>query len=241
MPRGGEAIVFRVGVDIGGTFTDIVFLDDGGRLHTKKVSSSVDDYARAIVDGLARDLPRHGHRRARTSPRCSTAPPSPRTPSSSRRGARTGLITTRGLPRRPRDPPSPHAAALRPHLGEAGAARRALPAPGGDRAHRRARRRPDAARPRRRSSDALERLRREGVEALAVCLINSYANPAHEEQIKARGQPARAGAGGLLQRRGPAGDPGVRAHVDHGDQRLRDADRPPLPGHAAGRPRRRRA
>jgi N-methylhydantoinase A len=43
---------FRVGVDIGGTFTDIVFLDPEGRVHTKKVSSSVDDYARAIVDGV---------------------------------------------------------------------------------------------------------------------------------------------------------------------------------------------
>src|SRR3989442_15729041 len=43
---------FRVGVDIGGTFTDIVFLDAEGRIHTKKVSSSVDDYARAIVEGL---------------------------------------------------------------------------------------------------------------------------------------------------------------------------------------------
>ena len=28
---------FRVGVDIGGTFTDIVFLDDDGAVHTKKV------------------------------------------------------------------------------------------------------------------------------------------------------------------------------------------------------------
>src|SRR5256886_1148349 len=43
---------FRVGVDIGGTFTDIVLLDADGRLHTKKVSSSVDDYARAIVEGV---------------------------------------------------------------------------------------------------------------------------------------------------------------------------------------------
>src|SRR2546428_691680 len=43
---------FRVGVDIGGTFTDIVPLAAGGRMHTTKVSSSVDDYARAIVDGL---------------------------------------------------------------------------------------------------------------------------------------------------------------------------------------------
>ena len=37
---------FRVGVDIGGTFTDIVLLDAAGRIHTKKVSSSVEDYAR---------------------------------------------------------------------------------------------------------------------------------------------------------------------------------------------------
>ena len=43
---------FRVGVDIGGTFTDIVFLRDDGTLHTKKISSSVENYARAIADGL---------------------------------------------------------------------------------------------------------------------------------------------------------------------------------------------
>ena len=28
---------FRIGVDIGGTFTDIVFLADDGELHTRKV------------------------------------------------------------------------------------------------------------------------------------------------------------------------------------------------------------
>ena len=44
---------FRVGVDICGTFTDIVLIDEEGRLLTRKVSSSVDDYARAIVEGLA--------------------------------------------------------------------------------------------------------------------------------------------------------------------------------------------
>src|SRR3954451_4228958 len=45
--------IFRAGVDIGGTFTDIVLLGDDGERHTKKVSSTVDDDARAIVDGLA--------------------------------------------------------------------------------------------------------------------------------------------------------------------------------------------
>src|SRR5581483_2408568 len=42
----------RLGVDIGGTFTDIVLLAPDGRVVTKKVSSSTDDYARAIVEGL---------------------------------------------------------------------------------------------------------------------------------------------------------------------------------------------
>ena len=47
---------WRVGVDIGGTFTDIVFLGADGALHAKKVSSSVDNYARAIVAGMTAAL-----------------------------------------------------------------------------------------------------------------------------------------------------------------------------------------
>ena len=43
---------FDFGVDIGGTFTDIVFLGADGTVHTKKISSSVEDYAQAIADGL---------------------------------------------------------------------------------------------------------------------------------------------------------------------------------------------
>jgi len=51
---------FRVGVDIGGTFTDLVFLGEDGQLHTKKVSSSVDNYARAITDGITHGSPKFG-------------------------------------------------------------------------------------------------------------------------------------------------------------------------------------
>ena len=43
---------FRIGVDIGGTFTDIVFLSHDGQVHTRKVPSTVDDYGRGIVEGL---------------------------------------------------------------------------------------------------------------------------------------------------------------------------------------------
>ena len=44
---------FRVGADIGGTFTDLVLLGQDGTLHTKKVPSTVGAYEVAIVDGLS--------------------------------------------------------------------------------------------------------------------------------------------------------------------------------------------
>ncbi len=41
-----------VGVDTGGTFTDFVYLNSAGELHTHKVLSTPDDPARAILTGL---------------------------------------------------------------------------------------------------------------------------------------------------------------------------------------------
>ena len=43
---------YRLGVDIGGTFTDIVLLGDDGVLHNRKNLSTPDDYSRAIEDGV---------------------------------------------------------------------------------------------------------------------------------------------------------------------------------------------
>ena len=40
---------FRVSVDIGGTFTDIVLIGSEGSVQTKKVSSTPDNYGRGIV------------------------------------------------------------------------------------------------------------------------------------------------------------------------------------------------
>ena len=45
----------RLGVDIGGTFTDIILLGADGTLFSKKVLSTPDDYSRAIEEGV-RDL-----------------------------------------------------------------------------------------------------------------------------------------------------------------------------------------
>ena len=43
---------YRLGVDIGGTFTDIVLLGSDGALWSKKILSTPDDYSRAIEDGI---------------------------------------------------------------------------------------------------------------------------------------------------------------------------------------------
>jgi N-methylhydantoinase A len=43
----------RVGVDIGGTFTDLVFLLPDGKLCKRKLASTPADYSRAILDGVS--------------------------------------------------------------------------------------------------------------------------------------------------------------------------------------------
>ena len=43
----------RVGVDIGGTFTDLVMVDGGGRLHVAKTPSTPDDPSVGVMEGLA--------------------------------------------------------------------------------------------------------------------------------------------------------------------------------------------
>ena len=43
----------RVGVDIGGTFTDLVFLRPDGRLDKRKTPSTPADYSRAIIDAVS--------------------------------------------------------------------------------------------------------------------------------------------------------------------------------------------
>lgn len=53
----------RVGVDIGGTFTDFAVLDpDTGQFEIGKVLSTPDDPARAVIEGLVDRISRSGHR-----------------------------------------------------------------------------------------------------------------------------------------------------------------------------------
>jgi N-methylhydantoinase A len=173
---------YRVGVDIGGTFTDIVFLGENGERLTKKISSTVDDYATAIVDGLAELI------RERNLEEAEIVELLHGTTVASNailelKGARTGLITTKGFRdvleirtlRMPRlydlswtKPPPLVERHLRVEVDERINAKGEVERPLAE---------ADIAR-------AIKKLVDEGVGAIAVCLIHSYLNPVHEQLVK---------------------------------------------------------
>lgn len=173
---------FRVGVDIGGTFTDIVFLGEDGQLHTRKVSSSVDNYARAITDGISAVFQETGLRGTDVTEVLHAT-----TVASNAilelQGARTGLITTRGFRdvleirnlRMPRlyditwqKPPPLVERYLRVVVDERVNVRGEIERP------------LDLID----AEQAVDKLLAAGVEAIAVCLLNSFANPVHELMLK---------------------------------------------------------
>jgi N-methylhydantoinase A len=172
---------YRLGVDVGGTFTDLVLVAPDGAARTRKVLSSTGNYAEAIVQGV-RDL----LAAAALGPSAIAEVIHGTTVATNaileRRGARTGLLTTEGF----RD------------LLEIGRLRLARlydldferPAPLVPRAWRREvvermNHRGDILTPLDRASveGAIDRLLAEGVESIAVCLLHAYANGAHEHAV----------------------------------------------------------
>ncbi len=164
----------RAAFDLGGTFTDIVSVNETGELVATKVLSLPDRVGRdvrALLPGSG--VPSLTLRHASTVASNAVI---------ENRLAAVGLITTRGFRdvlemRDQRRPPVIDAGWVRPdplvprdrrievdeRILADGAVHQALD--------------PDAARA------AIEVLRAAGVQAIAVCLINSYVNPAHEQLI----------------------------------------------------------
>ncbi|MGG5823392.1 hydantoinase/oxoprolinase family protein [Falsiroseomonas sp. HW251] len=174
----------RIGVDVGGTFTDFVLVDEArGRVLTGKRLTTPEDPGRAILDGITRLLDEaaasigdvrqvvHG-----TTLVTNTV--------IERKGARIGLITTRGfrdnleMGREMRydlydlalEKPEPLVPRPRRHV-----VTERLDASG------RVLRQLDEAEVR----DAARALKAQGVEAVAVCLLHSYLDPAHERRVGA--------------------------------------------------------
>ena len=173
---------YRIGVDIGGTFTDIVLMDDSGAVLTKKISSSVENYAQAIVEGLGEVFEQNSLSGANVQEVLHGT-----TVASNaileHKGAKTGLIGTKGFRdvleirnlRMPRlydlhwEKPTPLVVRyLRLVVDE-------RVNTSGDIVHPL-----DPAD----AEAVVDRLLSEGVEVIAVSLINSFANPTHEQMIK---------------------------------------------------------
>jgi N-methylhydantoinase A len=165
-----------IGVDVGGTFTDVVALH-GGVVTSAKVPSTPTDQSAGVLEGVELVMERAG-----LSPRDVGHLAHGTTVATNalleRRGARTGFVTTRGfgdllaLARQTRPHLYRPCRAPAPALPEVSAEVVERLTPG------RVLQRLD------RSSvvRAARRLRRARIEAVAVCLLHSYANPAHERE-----------------------------------------------------------
>ncbi len=177
--------MIRVAFDIGGTFTDFVLHDGDGRSsHFLKVPSTPHDPAEAVLDGLAKlfDL---AEVEAADIANVLHATTVATNAVLERKGAATGLITTEGfrdvliIGRQKRyetydlyiakpEPlvPRRHIVEVAERLDQDGVVVQALNETSLDR--------------------AIDALLASGRETVAVCLLHAYANPAHEQAIRAR-------------------------------------------------------
>jgi N-methylhydantoinase A len=85
-----------LGIDIGGTFTDLVLLRSDGRLFSKKVLSTPEDYSAAIEDGI-RDLLAEARVPAAAIAELAHGTTVATNAIIERRGVRVALVTTRGF------------------------------------------------------------------------------------------------------------------------------------------------
>jgi N-methylhydantoinase A len=180
MTREGQ---HRLGVDVGGTFTDLVLVSPDGEARTRKVLSTSADYAEAIIAGT-RDLLADAGLAPAAVGEVIHGTTVATNAILERRGARTGLITTAGfrdlleigrlrlarlydldferpvplVPRRLR-------LEVAERLDHTGRVLTPLDGAG--------------------AGAAIDRLVAEGVESIAVCLLHAYASPVHEQAVGA--------------------------------------------------------
>jgi N-methylhydantoinase A/oxoprolinase/acetone carboxylase beta subunit len=175
----------EIGVDIGGTFTDVVCRLDDGTVRIAKIPTSSGDPSRAVLAGLAMARDEWGVAPAEIT-RFVHGTTVATNAVLERKGARIGLITTEGfrdvleIGRQMRH--QMYDLVLRPETP-------VFLAPG--RFRKEVSERLDAQGETLRELDeasvarAIAELAALGVRAIAVCLIFSFLNPAHEQRIRA--------------------------------------------------------
>ena len=170
-----------VGIDTGGTFTDLVAVELGrGRYHYHKVPTLTADPARGILDGMAELLDIAALSRADVQFLVLGTTLATNAVLEGK-WARTGVITTAGF----RDVLE-LARQRRPHYFNLDIPKPMPPAPRDCRIEVRERVANDGTVVTPLDEDdvrrAVEVLKTRGVEAVAVCFLHAYANPAHEER-----------------------------------------------------------
>ena len=173
----------RIGVDTGGTFTDVCVFDEAtGEVHVRKVSSTPDDPGRAIIQGVSELLAQLGERSIAEVSYFAHGTTVGTNALLTGSGVRTGLITTKGFRdllelgrgRRPHmynpqaDKPVPFVPReLRLEVTERVRHTGAIEIPLDENEVR----------------SAVRELVAQGVESIAVCLLYSYLVPDHEVRI----------------------------------------------------------
>jgi N-methylhydantoinase A len=91
---------YTVGVDIGGTFTDVVVLSPGGGITNAKSATTPDDFSSGVMDALRQAADAMGLEVADLLGRCDLVKHGSTVATNAlltRRGVRVGLVTTRGF------------------------------------------------------------------------------------------------------------------------------------------------
>ncbi|MGX1163004.1 N-methylhydantoinase A [Pseudarthrobacter sp. SLBN-100] len=173
----------RFGVDTGGTFTDLCAFDEAtGQVHVRKVSSTPDDPGRAIIQGVHELLEQIGGRNIEEITYFAHGTTVGTNALLTGRGVRTGLITTKGF----RDLLE-LGRGRRPHMYDLQADKPEPFIPRDLRMEVAERVRHDGRVEIPLDSEevraAVQELKAQGVESIAVCLLYSYVRPEHEREV----------------------------------------------------------
>jgi N-methylhydantoinase A len=185
---------YLVGVDIGGTFTDCVVIDESGTVTTAKAPSTPGDFAAGMIDAIAAAAAKLGLAPARLYEQVALLSHGTTVGTNAvvqKRGARIGLITTKG-----------HNDVIHIMRGSRGIGGRDVRQV----VHFPESQKPDPIVPKRliegvservdcfgkvvvplneaEAEAAIRRLLERGVEAIAICFLWSFLQPAHEHRVR---------------------------------------------------------
>lgn len=181
-----QSNLFRIGIDVGGTFTDFVAIDGSGRVTIAKSPSTPADQSVGVLEGLRVLAEEMGLTRAellRSTEQIVHGTTAATNALLERRGAKTGMLTTKGH----RDVIEQREG-LKPERYNLRLVPQPALVPRNLRLGVPERIRADGSIYEPLDEDALRaniaRLAAENVEAVAICYLHAYANASHEERTR---------------------------------------------------------